>query len=284
MDWRKSKQILIVALIILNIFLYVGVRQKYSVGVVETKEKTMATLQDELLRSGIKIDAAIPTEIGDNIFILDVAYEQYNPRAYNEKIFLGNGEVSLPVDGVVTVSYKKEKIEFMKRGEISYENNSVKSEEMVSESEALNTIALDFFSVFGISSRDMHLDTISRSESGKGYKLQYGKIHRGIPLETAYTVVEIEGGAVVKMNRRWLMVEKEGDKPSEVADPYKVLFSLVGDESLRGKTIKSIELCNYFDDEAGAYITEGESIVRGRAFPAWRIRFDDGVYKILEEK
>lgn len=278
MDWSKSKNILIAALIVTNMIL---------IGVLVTKDKVsdptitpefMENVRNKLKDDGIMVKAEIPDK-KSNLKPLIVEYEDLNINNLYKNIygfeFKGTQEnISLEeeIDGEY-ISIKKGK-------HFYYENKNKEIKyDITSKDEAIE-IAEDFIENLSFNSDDICMSYIRKSETG--YIIKYSKEFEENYVEKAYMNIEIDKRGVKSFERLWLNVLDEGDSIISINSAPKSLLSLLGRKDLDGKKIVGINLVHYFDPEEHDYAEIPKDPRKGKTIPAWRIQFEDGKVIIID--
>jgi len=161
---------------------------------------------------------------------------------------------------------------------IIYESKSKDEFYNIQTDEQAIEIATSFLKEKGIPLSDMNLIFLKKVKGV--YNLEFTKIHEEHYLESTFTNIKLDNKGVIKLERTWLDVIDTGEKIIEVSSAPKSLLALLSMEEVRGKTIKDISLCYYFNPEKHEYLEDPNEAQRGRTIPAWRIQFEDG-YKVF---
>ncbi len=276
MDWSKTKTRLILILLVLNIclgILYVVNRNNQNPDLAS--KETLVELENRLNKFGIKLNAKIPKS-PTSIKPLIVKYKEEFPDEINYRFFDGKGRVEQGED-ISRVSLGDEEISIINNRRLLYENtNSQKTKENISPEK----LAMEFISDKGFNTEDLIL--VKVTTNGEVETFEFTKKYNKKLVETSYTRVSIKNGAVVTMDRLWIEVIEEDTRNIDIEPSHKALFSLLGREEYEGETIKSIELCYYFNPEEQGILEDNTRAERGRAIPGWRIGFESGESLIVD--
>lgn len=278
MDWAKAKTLLIIILLLLN-----GVLGIFYLNTREEKELYTASpeiigeLNTRLDNFGIELSTEIPEEMPE-LGTLSVQYEEGNPGEINIRFFNRKGSIeNLP--NISVVNYGNETITIVNNRRFLYENLNVPGIGEIPIEEA-KQIALNFLTDRGISIDDMYL--VKVETEGNSHIFFFTKEYNGVLVETSYTEIEVNFNQVAKMDRLWINVIEENKGTIEIEPAYKALFSLIGENDLKGDRIIHIQPCYYFNPEEQGILEDNTRAERGRAIPAWRITFESGTIKVID--
>ncbi len=282
MDWSKSKNILIIAFIITNLFLayvlFMTEKDKYEI-VVE--DQLVIDVVKLLEKENIKIDTEIP-RTSPNIPIISLEYEVYEPKKIVEK-FLGNYKEEY---------IKEEKIYTNQQKNVAFEDNNKRiiytdeslqnksDNKKISKKEALEK-SEEFIVSHGFSLKDASLSFYSQKD--EIHKIEYIKIINGIITEETNMQLEVSSEGVISFERYWVKGIKRGTVSMVASSAPKALLRLLTREEYYGKTIKQIDICYYFNADKYKKNIEFNNSTGGLATPAWRFIFEDGDKAFLEE-
>lgn len=276
MDWSKAKTILIVAFLITNLLLaYISVSSTRYVETT-TKDRFVEDVTDLLEKKNIFINTNISREI-PSLNTLLVEYDEIEIHELNKNYFQSKGKINLKENNISEINYNDETITIENNKSIEYRNNKddilYKS---LNQQEAEN-LAWNFLKEKKYDVGDMDLYFIEEKENV--YYLKFSKTYNERYLERAKTLIEIDHRGVRKLERTWLKVLEEGEKPIYISTAPKAISGLLKAEEVYGKTIIDVSLIYYFSPEDEDY----QNIKKGTATPAWRVLFDDG-YEIILDK
>ena len=276
MDWSKTKSKLIIILLGLNILLLFTFFYKNASETRNTpSEETLVELEKRLENSRINLDADLPKPVNE-IRPLIVKYEEEDPENINQNFFNGEGEIQKR-DNISQISMEFEEITILNNRRFLYEN----FEEL--DSTSTNTdisVVNKFLEEKNFDTSDMILIKAEILDNTVTY--EFAKEYNDRILETSYTRITVESGVVITIDRLWIEVIEEDSRTISIEPAYKALFTLIGKDDLRGKTINEIELCYYFNPEEQGLLEDNTRAERGRAIPAWRIIFDDGTKLVVD--
>lgn len=272
MDWKKSKNILILALILTNIALFA-----MTGGLEKLIQRDNA--QDPLLPSviallngrGIGINALIPS-IPLNIRAIDLEYNEIEAAQLADKLLTeGYEEINglfIGHDGALLVVALEREIRF----ELPLEKWLVT--EPLEEEEAWQ-VGEAFLAAHGFDQADRQRWELSVEPDHVilEWRQKYGSYF----LEEAFMRIRLTGDKVVSFERRWFNEPQPQDNVHTVIQPSKALF-MAAEEIAATNTgpdasvkIDSIELG--YQLETGSLTSD---ITSGEASPYWRLRLSDG--------
>ncbi|MFA5576739.1 MAG: hypothetical protein WCZ27_02345 [Tissierellaceae bacterium] len=278
MDWSKAKTILIVAFIITNILLgYV---------LLSGERQTETTIKDSFVedvigildKKGIEVKGKIPREI-PSLNTLTVEFENIDPHEVNMAFFQGNGELKIK-SSVAELNYADESITIVNKKTLLYENRSEEIDFPELDWEKARELALDFLAERNYDTSDMKLSHLIEKDGG--FDLEFSKDYKGRYLENTMTLLRVDRGGIKSMERIWLNVLEEGEKPIYIYTAPKAILSLLTMEEAYGKTIEDISLCYYFDPLDQDFVNNPKDAKRGKTVPAWRVLFEDGTMIVID--
>lgn len=280
MDWKKSKIILIIVLLIANLllFFYVNynkIRFRDESGTTEFTKKVISLLQEKQ----IKIDGDIPKK-GLLLPSVLVELQISEPTDLNDVYFDGKGTITRPSTDRTVISFGEEYINLVNNKRIFYENRKEEQKYKIKDLDEAQKIVEDFMLKRKYDTRNMALSHFEVVD-GK-YILNYTKKFENLPLESTYTNFVIDGRGVVSMDRLWLNVIDKSDQEIYLSPAPEALLSLLNKEDVYSKTINKISPCYYFNPEDQGYIEDITRAVKGRAIPAWKIEFSDGDFIVVD--
>lgn len=279
MDWSKSKNVLIFALIITNLLLllYVyGDRMKTEDGTLTRRfvEKTVEMLE----KKGIKVEAKIPRK-GMKLTSLRVEFETRLPEELNRSFFHNRATMLRPTQDLATLNYREETLNIVNRRRVLYERRAAGGGEAPGEEEALR-MALNFLEERGYPTQDMVCTR--RETKGGQVSLRFSKIYEDVLVESSYTNMVVDAKGVRTMDRLWLNIIEISENEITMASAPKALLSLLTKPEYANRTITDLEPCYYFNPEEQGYVEDITKAQEGRAIPAWRMEFDDGEVAIVD--
>lgn len=278
MDWAKAKTILIVILLLLNIvlgFMYFNVDRDKSP--YTASDKVIEELKTRLHDYGIELDTEIPKD-SKPMGTLSVHYEEGNPMELNRKFFGREGVIENQPNMSI-VNYGNETITIINNRRLLYENLNVPGIGVIPMEEARD-IALNFLQEKELSVDDLYL--VGVESSGSTHTFSFTKIYKDFLVETSYTEIVVYFNQVAKMDRLWINVTDETKPSIEIEPAFKALFSLIGEQDFVGDKIIGINQCYYFNPEEQGILEDNTRAERGRAIPAWRIAFESGRVKVVD--
>lgn len=275
MDWKKTKNQIILILLILNLSLLgLYLKEKKDLSPYKNPEGTIKILEEKLDQAGIKLATTIPTkQVKEKSLI--VKYQEETIPTINQNYFKGEGDIDIREE-ISTISKDQEEITIINNRRFLYENYKKENKNEKNTKEK----ALAFLEEKAIDTSDMVLANIIEEKETTTY--EYLKTYKDKILETSYLRLSLERGQVTKMDRLWIEVIQEEKDKIQIEPAYKALFALLNQEDLKGKTIEEIKVCYYFNPEEQGLLEDNTKAEQGRAIPAWRIKFTDGTRKILD--
>ena len=259
MDWKKIKKILIIALLIANAVLFIYINYNIiRLGNESSRMDFSKEVEGLLEEKDIKIDTNIPRKV-EKLPSLLVSLETSTEEDINERYFNGNGKIVRPSTDLAEISRGDEYINLVNNRRIFYENRIKENKKYDNRDIYLSYYAID----------------------GDKYILNYTKIYENIPVESSYTNFVIDNRGVLSMDRLWLNVLDESEQKIYLPPAPRLLLSLIDNNDYYNKTIEKITTCFYFNPEDQGYIEDITRAVRGRAIPAWKVKFSDGEYTVL---
>lgn len=275
MDWKKTKNQIILILLILNLSLLgLYLKKEKDLSPYKNPEATIKNLEENLKEKGIKLETEIPTHpVKEKPLI--VKYQEENIKTINEKYFGGTGDIDIR-ENITTISKGQEEITIINNRRFLYENYKKENKKEKNTKEK----ALAFLEEKKIDTSDMLLSKITEEKTATTY--EYLKTYKDKILETSYLRLTLEGGTVTKMDSLWIEVIQEEKDKIQIEPAYKALFALTNTDENKGKTIEEIKVCYYFNPEEQGLLEDNTKAEQGRAIPAWRIKFTDGTIKILD--
>lgn len=280
MDWKKSKKILIIALLITNFILIFNIYLDWQKKRDETLTSSFIKKTEELLLTkDIKIDTKIP-KVKRSLPSLSVEFEDYEEKDLNNTFFQDRGLVVRPSTDRIELSYRDRYINLVNNRRIFYENAKEEDNYKIDGFKDVEEISKEFLIDHGYDIRDMVLSHY-KEENGR-YYINYSKIYEDIVVESSYTNFIIDKRGVVSMDRLWLRVLKKSNVEISVESATRALLGLMDREEARGKIVKKISECFYFNPEDQGYVEDITRATQGRAIPAWKIEFQDGENIVID--
>lgn len=277
MNWEKAKTVLIVALLITDLFL-AGVlyADRMRVAPAENAAAFHRQTKELLKDAGIALEAEIPKD-GSSLPILDVAYETDTTDNLNRRFFQGKGRVAEDDDKHPVLRTARGQLKVLDNRRLIYEADAA-SNAFLNEKEAEKK-ALDFLAERGFPTDDIIL--FYSEAAGNRRKLMFTKTYKNNYVESAYTEIDLVGDKVVRMDRLWIDVIDETAEREPLPMATQSLLRLLSHDSLRGRTIKKIDPCYYFNPEEQGTVENLSHGTRGYATVAWRMELDGGEELVL---
>ncbi|MDM8534877.1 hypothetical protein QUF55_09285, partial [Clostridiaceae bacterium HSG29] len=260
MDWRKTKTILILALVFMNIFLIVVF--------LKNNDNNKDNLSDELIKileaKGILFEKK-DYEFPNDLKRIYVDYNEYNKESIARR-FLGNSymksnEVYLNKDYYFDIT-EDNTLTFNKRGVSLGENKTTIDESIFIANEFIESVGFLEDSVKLVESKLIN-DYIV---------LNYRKVVDNRFIEKSYMTLEIFNDRIVNFERKWLNHNVVDTGKNNIISFENALYKF--ESKLKGKTdivVKDIEL---------GYVLENDIFIQniqsGEAFPYYKFYLDNG--------
>lgn len=278
MDWKKTKTILIIILLVLNIIMAVMLYQEKIMTKPYTINKNSIEQAKVALENfGIEVKTEIPKKT-ESLSGLTVMYEEYNPKKINDKYFDRRAKVKKQQD-FINLTLDFESITIINNRRILYENIEKMENKKIEKEEALKS-AEKFLEKIGFLKDDMILKSVIEDEDR--FVFRFTKIYNDIIIEKSYTDIEVKSGVVTRLDRLWINVIEENKGKIEIEPAYKSAYSLLKNNELKGKTLIKIEQCYHFNPEEQGILEDNTRAERGRAIPSWRFEFEEGDFVVVD--
>lgn len=269
MDWSKSKNILIIIFVILNIFLLVSVVQKES-KVVVISQKDVSDIQTILKGNNIDLKATIPNKIKQKPF-LKVEDIVYNESETVKKI-LGDDSQTVKESNNDKTAYKKggKTLEFYKDKTINYINSAPTETVNISNKKDVIEYAKDFLkdNFFDIN-KGVLTEYKANNDS---IELLFEQQYKDNPIFVSSMWVKISDKGILAIKGRWVTPVEFIDNPKDIKTPLEILLVFSKDYGQSTPTtIKSVTLGYYFN------LKEFKNAAVS-AFPVWKIETDNMKY------
>lgn len=276
MNWEKAKTVLIVALLITDVFLagvlYMDRRR------VEPQENAAAfhrETKEMLADAGIKVEAEIPKD-GDTLPVLDVAFETETPEDLNERFFHGKGEIDDRGDDEAVIATARAKLKVLDNRRFIYEADGTSNAFL--EKDEAEEKALAFLKERGFATDDMHL--YYSETAGNRRRLVFTKTYK----KTTWSRPTRRSRWSATGWSTWTACGSTSwTKPGSGRHcPWRLNpFTASVSQSLRGRTIKKIDPCYYFNPKEQGAVENLSHGTRGYATVAWRMELDGGEELVL---
>lgn len=205
MDWSKAKNILLVVLVLMNVFLIAEYASDYLQTNSGSSQKTENYMYSILEENNIKIDCDLPDDVG-KMATLTVSYS--------------NADTDSVADKIALVQRMNED----QRSESDYGKN-----------------ADNFINACGFSSNDMVRDSVDIS--GDEAVVNYKNYYKGIPLEECHMQVSYKDGLISGFQRVWLKPVSEGETKIDVISPLSALLSFMSEVDTSSQvTVQGVDL------------------------------------------
>lgn len=277
MDWNKSKTILIIAFIIVNIFLMIVVFDNELIGnkYEALGNDFMDSVVSDLKQHNINVLCEIPTKIY-SLPLLEIDYKIVEPENEIIKNFLGNNveaeenKYSYQNDLGETLEIQNNKLLiYKKRNPVKLNETDIKS---IDEQEMNKFLEDKNISLEGYEkSLEYSCDGI--------YCIMFTKKYSNFNIENAYIKIYFDAEGLYMLEIQEIEDIKSSEGETEVTCASEALLRLLINENIKDKNIVKIELC-YYTKKDGVW----ESVVKKNADPTWKVVFDDGTYQYLVEE
>lgn len=275
MDWNKSKTILILAFIVVNIFLLAIVfnynisGNKYG----SFEEDFINDVTVKLESKNISVACNIPTRFYP-LPLLEIEFEIIKPENHIINNFLGEN-IEVEEDKFVYENNNKEILEFVNNKLLVYtKRDAIPSETF--DKEIIDNQIQKFLEEKEITIEDYN-KVLEYYESGVYYTI-YHKKYENYSIENSYIKIYNDSLGVYKIEIQQVKNFNAKEGKIEVTVAPEALLRLMIYDDINNKTIKDIKLCYYtVEDE------NWDKIVKTNADPTWKVIFDDNTYHYLVE-
>lgn len=219
MDWSKAKNILIIAFVITNIFLFFNIKQNidqhnYFYKVDNERIEDVTNILDE---KSIVVNTDVPKQV-PRLAVLTLKYETYKGKEVADKI-LGQYETK---DGEFIKDNEKVKIDLNNKLIIYERRPQIFSIENLTEEKA-KEIADNFIEKYGFYNRDIKQWNVLQKERGQ-YEIIYKQIYKDMIIRDSEMKVLVNNTGVLRLERRWLQIEGIKDHEKRVIPATKALL------------------------------------------------------------
>ncbi|MBM7615540.1 two-component system regulatory protein YycI [Alkaliphilus hydrothermalis] len=286
MDWSKAKNILIIAFILTNIFLFYHVGKGLLVGgeLDLVSNEYILNVERHLNEKGIYVSGEIPREI-ISLPKVRVKYKIYDHEETAE-LFLGKDYYKVS-EGTYGSQHQQLIIEGNKK--IRYYNASrTKVMDKISEVKA-QEISNEFLKEKGFLTEDVHLKQIfyqsgpELEQDSMTYKLVYHQVFKKRFLGESYINVYVNHDGVVGFESMLLEIEGNDSQQKNLLIHatealLKKMNEIINDNQDK-IVIRNIEVGYYINPYD---LTDWQSIESGDAVPAWKITLENGKVYYVE--
>lgn len=263
MDWAKSKNILIVAFIITNIFLIYNIQGGiYKVDeTVAIDDKIVKDTKNILKEKDIIVEAQVPKTVIE-MAPIDVEYERYDKKDIQKLVKSNDWNISVENEKLLRLRTEALSDNYFMAREDAYRiaENFIKKLEFNNSGETLWNIV----------------------EYNNRYEVIFKQTYKAKFLENSYMKVLVSTNGVEEFERIWLKPIIKDRNKREIMPATKALLKVI--DKLEGESkpvqIREISLGYWFDPSQISYINS-ENTTSGTAFPAWRIVTSNNTVKFV---
>lgn len=276
MDWIKSKNILILALIFTNLALFILSGGLEKIVVRDQLEDPLAESVSTLLaQRGIKINAVLPAN-EETIHAIDLEYDVVDVKALADKLF----DKKYNEEQGLYLGEKGDLLVVALERELRYEWPKARwpKNEPLEEDKAWQ-IGEAFLKKIGFDHEDrMVWSYMAESDH---VILEWHQHFGTYFLEEAFMRVRLSGDQVVSFERRWFDPPIPQEAVYKVISAPKALFHAAEQiAELKVQTPVDIDSLSLgYTLETGSLVT---GITSGEASPYWRMRLSDGTTLFIE--
>lgn len=241
MDWNKSKNIILVILLITNIFLIAV----YGGGSFVQKKNE-----------------------NNNAY-------QYTMNVLEENNIIYEGQIynKLPKMTTLTVSYGKYDRNLVEKNI----QNTRRLPQADRNEPGYKSSADDFIERCGFMSENVVYEGMSASDDGTSTIVSYSNVYKNIPVEECYMRVYFENGRINDFERKWMEVVSEGDSRIDVTSQLSALLEFMTEtDKSKQITVDDMYLVYWIDN----YDVDG-GILYDTALPAWCIKYNGDNMKYI---
>ncbi len=281
MDWNKSYNVLIIAFLIINIFLfsYIFITNKVEIdNELKESEDFLNNVIKILEQKDIKVSYELPTDIYEAPF-LELEYDIIEPTDVLVKNYIADYD-GIISDEILVYKSNFETLEIEGKKKIIYYNKSLESLELEEKqdssllsSEEVQKIINDFCNEKNI---DMTGFTkICEYADVKLKHVKYVEKHRGYNLENSYLEFAIYKGHVYNFNMQRVarINERANIKSISAAE---ALLRLMTFKEMKNKEVVDMQICYYTKEEED--FKNKNSISTDLV---WKVIFSDNTYVYL---
>lgn len=277
MDWVKTKNILIIGLLITNLILAYQIYRSDSLFNQNSVEEddSVKEIVGILEKKNIRINLD-KVNYYTKLMDIEVAYERNKPDEVASKLL---NRYNVNANGAFenanyTLAFPHKAMEIdMKYKNVPKTLSTIPMEEA-------KLVSDNFLRSLGFYSTDVLIANTQESKSNGSYEFQYKQRYKDLFLEDSSMTVTIHDGKVIAFTRKWLEVTRTSDMERIIIPPSKALLNFsAGFENPLKTTmiITSIEL---------GYRLSGVQfkgdISSGDALPYWRISTSSGQTYFIE--
>lgn len=276
MDWKKSKLILILALLVTNLALIYNLMDSYRFFDNPVDHESEAWQQVLEIARQKQIDFNQPSVYYDKTLAgVRLEYQMYDP-----------GQIAQNLLGPYTVVLGKyrsdsgEEMTLENGNKLLYAKNIPKGSEtdQAIDPSVAKIKAEQFLNDIQFSSADMEFWHVQRQDNLT--TVIFRQYYRNLFLDDAYMAVTFQGSQVAKFERKWFNPPEDLNYTRNIIPPSKALFMTLDTLAEAGEIapfeIKSLELGYRLDSSSLV-----SSVKAGEASPYWRVLTESGnVYYI----
>lgn len=267
MDWGKTKTILILIFLALNIFLLCNVFMQES-KVISVTQKDISDMQAILKQSNIELKSSIPNKIKQKPF-LKVEDLKYDEKDIVNR-FLGDINQTTKIDGLNYVTYKNgpKSLEIYSDKRMVYKNSEPSENLEGFEKKKVIKYIEKHLKEKGINLKHGIIEDYQNNQDG--YKVRYVQKYKDYQIFVSYMDITISNKGVTQIDWRWVIPIEFVDTPKDIKTPTEILFVFAKDlENKDTVDINNVLLGYYFplEDFNNAVVS---------AVPVWAIELSNG--------
>lgn len=277
MDWNKSNNILIIAFLVVNIFLFSFIYFSNNSVVnndLKEKEEFLNSVKEILSQKSITISCDVPTTIYKAPF-LELEYDIIHPNKELIETFIGEYD-GIINDEILVYENEYESIEIVGMKKIIYTkiSDTPMAEARIfnfsSYGNNIDSVVNDFCVKNKIDLNDFI--KLNEIENGDNLQLIYVEKHGDFNLENSYAIFNIKNGEVVRFEmQKVARINERADIKSISAT--EALLRLMTIDSINNKEVVDIKICYYTKEDE-----DFKSINSINADLVWKVIFNDNTY------
>ncbi len=277
MDWNKSKSILIIAFIIVNIFLLIVIfdDELISNNYEAVDKSFIEDVVSDLKQKNINVLCEIPLET-HSLPLLEIDYKILEPENKIIKNFLGNN-IEAEENKYIYKNESGETLEIKNNKLLIYEKRKPKK---LNQGEQVNIDEQEMYNI--LKDKNISLDEYEKSFEYKCDDtccIMFTKKYSKFNIENAYIKVYFDSQGLYKLEIQEIEEIRSNGGNINVTCASEALLRLFIDDNIRDKNITNIQLCYYTKK-----VEDWDKVATINADPTWKVEFDDGTYEYLIEK
>lgn len=271
MDWNKAKTILIIAFVVLDIFL---VSQVMSIRNESRPIVSLDIIKENLSEHDITIAIDVS---GEELILplLEVEYMIFNSESNEISDFLGD-EYNELIENEYYINAGGKSIQISQGKKFLFMTREVETGGKPIITDAAGQID-SFARQYQIELAGFYQTSILTTDNTN--HIVYSENYQGYSLENSYYMFIQDASGVVGFEMQRVRNLRETQANFVLSRPQEALLRLLKYNDIRGKTVISMDICYYRDEE----LINWDDIVVDNLEPTWKVVFESGIIKYLLE-